>query len=78
MTNPNKYKRLVGRLLYLNFTRPDITHAVQKLSQFVGSPRQDHWTTTMHVLRYLKGSPSKGILFPITNSLQPTAYCDVG
>lgn len=38
ISNPDVYRRLVGRLLYLNLTRPDITHAVQQLSQFVSRP----------------------------------------
>lgn len=78
MNDPQKYTRLIGRLLYLNFTRPDITHTVQQLSQFVGSPSLQHWNATLHVLRYLKGCPSKGLYFPKVNSLQPVAFCDAG
>lgn len=66
-SNLEQYRRLIGRLLYLNFTRTYITFAVQQLSQFVGSPCLQH--VALHVLRYLKGCPSKGLYFPINNSL---------
>ncbi|KAJ8767411.1 hypothetical protein K2173_017455 [Erythroxylum novogranatense] len=59
-----QYRRLIGRLLYLGFTRPDITFAVQQLSQFVNAPCQAHWDAAMHLLRYLKSCPSKGLFFP--------------
>lgn len=36
--NPEQYQRLIGKLLYLNFTHPNITHAVNNLSQFIGAP----------------------------------------
>ncbi|KAL0416639.1 UNVERIFIED_CONTAM: Retrovirus-related Pol polyprotein from transposon RE2 [Sesamum latifolium] len=39
---PDKFRRLVGRLLYLGFTRPDISFAVQQLSQFLQHPRSSH------------------------------------
>lgn len=78
LVEPDKYWRLIGKLLYLNFTRLDISYAVQQLSQYVGSPYQQHWDAAIHVLRYLKGSPSKGLFFPANNSLQPTIYSDAG
>lgn len=40
--DPSLFRRLVGHLLYLNFTRPDLTHAVQQLSQFVHAPHVSH------------------------------------
>ena len=61
--DPAIFRRLVSRLVYLNFTRPGITYGMQLLSQFVGSPRQPNWEATLHLLRYLKGSPSTGLFF---------------
>lgn len=58
------YRRLVGRLLYLNTTRPDITYITQQLSQFLSNPSQIHYNVGMRVLRYLKGCPGSGIFFP--------------
>jgi len=58
------YRRLIGRLLYLNSTRPDITFITQQLSQFLSNPTQAHYNAALRVLRYLKGSPSRGIFFP--------------
>lgn len=50
-------------MLYLNFTRPDISYVVQQLSQFLHSPTEVHWKAAIHVLKYLKGCPSKGLFF---------------
>ncbi|KAK4382735.1 Retrovirus-related Pol polyprotein from transposon RE2 [Sesamum angolense] len=76
LPNPNKYRRLIGRLLYLGFTRPDISFAVQQLSQFLQAPRTSHWDAALHVLRYLKGTPSTGLFFSSSSSSQLTAYSD--
>ncbi|GAA0186723.1 transmembrane signal receptor [Lithospermum erythrorhizon] len=57
LADGEKYRRLVGCLLYLAFTRPDICFAVQVLSQFLQKPKEDYWVAALHVVRYLKGSP---------------------
>lgn len=57
-----RYRRLVGRLIYLFLTHPDITYAVSVISQFMHAPTQDHLEAT-YTLRYLKSCPRKGILY---------------
>jgi hypothetical protein len=53
----NVYRELVGSLQYLSLaTRPDITYAVNKLSQFLANPGRAHLDAAMRVLRYLKGT----------------------
>ncbi|KAL0461671.1 UNVERIFIED_CONTAM: Retrovirus-related Pol polyprotein from transposon RE2 [Sesamum latifolium] len=69
LQTPDSYRRLVGRLLYLGFTRPDISHSVQQLSQYLNCPCASHWNAALHVVRYLKGCPSRGLFLPADNSL---------
>jgi len=75
-SDPSRYRRLIGRLIYLTITRPEITYSVHILSQFMQSPQQTHWDAAMRVLRYLKSSPGQGIILPKENDLQLVAYCD--
>lgn len=67
MTDPQRYRRLIGRLLYLGFTRPNIFYATQQLSQYVQAHRDTHWEGALHILKYLKGCPSLGLFFPSVN-----------
>ncbi|KAK6122738.1 hypothetical protein DH2020_043518 [Rehmannia glutinosa] len=76
LSNPEQFRRLIGRLLYLNFTRPDIAFATQQLSQFVGQPHTSHWEAALHVLRYLKGCPSVGLFYSVSAACSLTAYSD--
>ena len=74
--NPNAYRRLVGRLIYLTITRPKICYSVHILSQFMHQPRHGHWLAALRVLRYLKAAPRQGIFLPSKCDLQLHAYCD--
>ena len=72
----SSYRRLVGRLIYLTNTRPDIAHSVQQLSQYMAHPTTAHSQAASRVLRYLKGTPGSGIFFSATGPLQPKAFND--
>ncbi|KAK4394268.1 Retrovirus-related Pol polyprotein from transposon RE1 [Sesamum angolense] len=76
LADPEPYRRLVGRLLYLGFTCPDISYGAQQLSQFVHHPSKIHMDAAMHLVCYLKGCPDLGLFFPSSNLLVLKAYCD--
>ncbi|XP_020551447.1 uncharacterized protein LOC110012399 [Sesamum indicum] len=54
LPNPSPYQKLIGRLLYLGFTRPNISFVVKQLSQFLQHPKSSHWDVAVHVLCYFK------------------------
>ncbi|GJU74442.1 ribonuclease H-like domain-containing protein [Tanacetum coccineum] len=76
LTNLTSYQKLIGKLIYLTLTRPDISYTVHTLSQFMHKPLQSHVKLAMRVLRYLKGSPGKGIGFSRGTDLSLKAYVD--
>lgn len=49
-----QYRRLIGRLIYLTFTRPELNYIVHILSQFMQKPLEEHWLAALRVVRYLK------------------------
>lgn len=69
LADPSLYRRLIGRLVYLTITRPDICYAIHFFSQFMQSPREQHWDAAIRVLRYLKSAPGRGLFLPADSSL---------
>ena len=51
--DPTLFKRLVGSLLYLIATRPDIMHGVSLISRFMDKPKEIHWKDGKRILRYI-------------------------
>ncbi|XP_024025332.1 uncharacterized protein LOC112092714 [Morus notabilis] len=76
LSDASQYRRLIGRLLYLTLSRPDITFAVHKLSQFLAQPRSSHLRAAHYLLRYLKSSPRQGLFFSSSSALQLRAFSD--
>ena len=61
--DPERYRKLVGKLNYLTVTRLDIVYSVSVLSQYMSSPTVNHWVAVEHILCYLKKAPGRGILY---------------
>ncbi|XP_026383559.1 uncharacterized protein LOC113279061 [Papaver somniferum] len=76
LPDPSVYRRLIGRLFYLQVTRPDITYSVNYLSQFMHQPRSSHLEVAHRVVRYLKGTVSHGIFLSASSSLSLAGYTD--
>jgi Reverse transcriptase (RNA-dependent DNA polymerase) len=72
----NHFQRLVGRLIYLIVTRPDISFFVSQISKFMHSPRTSHIDAINRILRYLKGTPEKGIWMKRNNTSTLCGYSD--
>ena len=62
--NTLPYREVIGALMYVSTgTRPDIAHAVNFLSQFNNCPDDRHWRAAKRLLRYLKGSMDKDLVY---------------
>ena len=67
---------MIGSLMYLTNTRPDICFVVNTLSQFSTDPRQVHLITIEHVLRYLKGTMDYGLKYEANQKINLHGYVD--
>jgi hypothetical protein len=75
LSDPTPFRSLVGALQYATFTRPDIAFAVNRVCQFMHKPSTVHFVAAKRILRYLKGTLHKGILFQ-PGPLALTAFTD--
>ncbi|GJZ46009.1 putative RNA-directed DNA polymerase [Tanacetum coccineum] len=70
------FQKLVGKLIYLTMTRPDISYAVHKLSQAMHGPLNSDLKLAFRVLRYLKGAPGKGVFYKKSDNFALSAFVD--
>jgi hypothetical protein len=70
------YQRLVGKLIYLTITRPDISYAVSLVSQFMHSPTSHHLKIVKRILRYLKSTVTRGIFMKNNGHFKLEGYTD--
>ena len=74
--DPTRYRQIIGALRYLNFTRPDICYAVNKVCQFMHAPTEDHWSAVKRILRYLQDTASYGLHITLDSSLSLHGFTD--
>lgn len=70
------YRSLVGNLLYLTATRPDIMFATSLLSRFMHCPSQTYLGAAERVLRYLQGTVNFGVRYERNLQQKLVGYCD--
>ncbi|XP_058079298.1 uncharacterized mitochondrial protein AtMg00810-like [Magnolia sinica] len=76
LPDPMVFRQLVGSLNYLTITRPDISFAIQQVSQFLQSPRHLHLTAVRRIIQYLRGSSHRGLFFSTGTPLRLMALSD--
>eukprot|EP00253_Pinus_taeda_P027623 PITA_27623 len=70
------FRQLVGSLIYLTATRPDINFVVSYISRFMSTPKADHWIAAKRVLRYVRGTSNYGLLYTRTSDPILSGYTD--
>ena len=70
------YRQLVGSLIYLTVTHPDISHVAGMVSKFMDAPRSVHCAAILQILRYVKGTLYHGLHYFSRSSLELHAYSD--
>jgi uncharacterized membrane protein YciS (DUF1049 family) len=74
--NQTEYRALIGSLLYLTASRPDITFAVGVCARYQSNPKKSHLEAGKRILRYLKGTINMGLWYPADDNLELTGYSD--
>jgi hypothetical protein len=76
LSDATLYRQLVGSLIYLTVTRPDLAYAVHLVSQFMTTPRLVHYVAVLRILYYVKGALFHGLPFSSYSSLDLRVYSD--
>ncbi|KAL5577449.1 hypothetical protein UlMin_019148 [Ulmus minor] len=70
------YRQLVGSLIYLTLTRPDISYAVGVMSRYMQNPKKPHLEAVRRILRYVKSTIDYGLLYKKGEDCKLVGYCD--
>ncbi|GJX72036.1 retrovirus-related pol polyprotein from transposon TNT 1-94 [Tanacetum coccineum] len=74
--NKTSYKGMIGSLMYLTATRPDIQFSTVLCARYQSNPKESHLTTVKRILRYLKGTPTLGLYYPKCSGFDLKEYSD--
>ncbi|KAK6159097.1 hypothetical protein DH2020_006411 [Rehmannia glutinosa] len=73
----SKYRGMIGSLLYLTTSRPDILHAVCLCARFQSNPKESHMSAVKRIFRYLKGTIQYGLFYPKNEIFSLKGYSDL-
>jgi hypothetical protein len=74
--DPTQFKQIIGSLMYLTATRPDLMFAVNMIARFMENPVESHMMAAKRILRYVKGTLELGILYKKGEQIDLIAYSD--
>ncbi|KAK6148389.1 hypothetical protein DH2020_019301 [Rehmannia glutinosa] len=72
----SKYRGMIGSLLYLTASRPDILHVVCLCARFQSNPKESHMSVVKRIFRYLKGTIQYGLFYPKNENFSLKGYRD--
>jgi hypothetical protein len=72
----SSYRSMIGSVLYITTSRPDIMHAIGMVGRFQSAPKQSHLQAVKRIFRYLKETMTYGLWYPRNQNFQLTAYSD--
>ncbi|GKE62277.1 hypothetical protein Tco_1512644 [Tanacetum coccineum] len=75
--DPTHYRGMVGSLIYLKASRPDLTFYVCMCARYQAKPTEKHLHAVEKIFKYLKGTINRGLWYPKDSSIALTAYADV-
>ncbi|KAJ9551954.1 LOW QUALITY PROTEIN: hypothetical protein OSB04_015999 [Centaurea solstitialis] len=70
------YRGMIGSLLYLTASRPDIMYSTCLCARYQAEPKESHMTAVKRIFRYLKGTPNLGLWYSKDSGFDLTAYSD--
>ncbi|GKG14148.1 hypothetical protein Tco_0353748 [Tanacetum coccineum] len=74
--DPSHYRGMIGTLLYLTASRPDLQFAICKYARYQARPTENHLHTVKRIFRYLKGIVNRGLWYSKDSSIALTAFAD--
>ncbi|KAD2805483.1 hypothetical protein E3N88_38860 [Mikania micrantha] len=74
--DPTLYREIIGSLMYLTASRPDIVFATSICARYLSKPKLSHLIAVKRILRYLKGTPDTGLWYPKDDNFSFNAYSD--
>ncbi|KAL1364175.1 hypothetical protein AAHE18_03G199200 [Arachis hypogaea] len=71
-----RYKGMIGSLMYLTSSRPDIVQSVGLCSRFQSKPKESHLSAVKRIIRYVHGTSNFGLWYPKIDDFSAVGYCD--
>ena len=76
MVNNTLYMKLIGWLLYITHTRPDISYAISVASRCMDQPNEIHWKEAKRILNFVQGTRTHGIFYKAKSDLDLIGFTD--